>query len=321
MSVERNSVEAFDPASLSEDVDLDLDRRKRILHAESIAARGDHWEVLGLAWNAPVETVKSAYLEAAKVFHPDRYAGKRLGSYRGRLEKIFQRVTEARDALADEVRRAAYAKQTAPATEFAKMEARKIEDERRSAERRARLSRTNPLVARATRVGDLVTRGKAAMQAGQYAQAANDLLLAQSMEPSNAEIATLAAEARRRSAAQRATEHWEKAQAAEAMGSWPSAVAEYKAAVEADPRHVRAAAAGARAAITLGDLGQARELAQAAVRAQPGAGMAHEALGLVLEAQGDKKEARRAMERALELDPKLETAKERLRKLRWGILG
>jgi Flp pilus assembly protein TadD len=49
--------------------------------------------------------------------------------------------------------------------------------------------------------------------------------------------------------------------------------------------------------------------------------MAHEALGLVLEAQGDKKEARRALEKAVELDPKLELAKERLRKLRWGILG
>jgi curved DNA-binding protein CbpA len=320
LSEERHS-EGLDPASLAEDVDLDLERRRRILHAEAISATGNHWEVLGLAWNSPVEAVKAAYLEAAKVFHPDRYAGKKLGTYRARLERIFRRVTEARDALADELRRAAYARQTAPATEYAKMELRKIEDERRSAERRARLTRTNPLVARATRVTDLVARGKQALEAGQFAQASNDLLLAQGMEPSNPQIAALAAEARRRAGAQRATEHWEKAQAAEAMGSWASAVAEYKAAVEADPRHVRAAAAGARAALTLGDLGAARELAQAAVRAQPGAGMAHEALGLVLEAQGDKKEARRALEKAVELDPKLETAKERLRKLRWGILG
>jgi len=41
----------------------------------------------------------------------------------------------------------------------------------------------------------------------------------------------------------------------------------------------------------------------------------------VLEAQGDKKEARRALEKALELDPKLETARDRLKKLRWNILG
>jgi curved DNA-binding protein CbpA len=316
-----DSAEVFDPASLSEDVDLALDQRKRILHAESLAGRGSLWEILGLPWNAPAEAVKGAYLEAAKVFHPDRYAGKRLGSYRARLEKIFRRVTEARDVLSDETRRAAYARTTAPATEYTKMEARKLEDERRVTERRARLSRTNPLVARAGRVAELVARGKQAMAAGNYSQAANDLLLAQSIDPSSAELAGLAAEAKRRSSAQRASEHYDKGLAAEAMGSPASAVAAYRAALEADPRHVRAATAGARAAIAQGDLATARELAQAAVRAAPGTGLAHEALGLVLEAQGDKKEARRELERALELDPKLELSKERLRKLRWGILG
>jgi tetratricopeptide (TPR) repeat protein len=47
------------------------------------------------------------------------------------------------------------------------------------------------------------------------------------------------------------------------------------------------------------------------------------ALGLVLEAEGNKKEARRELEKALELDPRLDGAKERLRKLRLfgGLLG
>jgi curved DNA-binding protein CbpA len=321
VSVDRDSAEGFDPASLSEDVDLDLAQRKRILAAESVASSGSLWEVLGLPWNAPASSVKAAHLEAAKVFHPDRYAGKRLGSYRARLEKIFRKVTEARDVLIDETRRAAYARTSAPATEFAKMEARKIEDERRAAERRARLSRTNPLVARASRVAELVARGKQSMAAGNYAQASNDLLLAQSIDPSNLELSTLAAEAKRRSSVQRASEAYEKGQASEAMGANAAAFAAYRAAVEADPRHVRAAAAGARAAIAVGDLEGARELAQAGVRASPGVGLAHEALGLVHEAMGDKKEARRSLEKALELDPKLELSKERLRKLRWGILG
>ncbi len=311
----------LDRAALSEDVDLDPERRKLILRAESLIGKGTLWDALGLPWNAPVASVKAAYLEAAKVFHPDRYAGRRLGSYRARLEKIFRHVTEARDMLVDEVRRAAYARSTAPATEFAKMEARKLEDERRAAERRARLARSNPLVARAARVAELVAHGKQAMQLGNYSQAANDLLLAQSIDPSNAELAALAAEAKRRSSAQKASEHFEKAVAAEAMGSYAAAVTSYRAALEADPRHARAAAAGARAALSAGDLSSARELAQAGVRAAPGMAMVHEALGLVLEAQGDKKEARRALEKALELDPKLDTARERLKKMRWGILG
>jgi tetratricopeptide (TPR) repeat protein len=311
----------FNPADLSEDVDLDLDRRKRILHAEALCTDGNHWDALGIPWNAPVEAVRAAYIDAAKVFHPDRYAGKRLGSYRGRLEKVFRRVTEARDTLIDEGRRAIYARETAPATEFTKAEARRLEDERRSAERRARLARQNPLVARASRVADLVSRGRQAMQAGNFVQAANDLLLAQSMDPSNPDLGTLAAEAKRKGAAQRAAEHFDKGQASQAMGAHGAAVAAYRAALEADPRHARAAAAGVRAALAANDLGTARELASAGVRAAPGLGLVHEALGLALEAAGEKKEARKAFERAVELDPKLELARERIKKLRWGILG
>jgi tetratricopeptide (TPR) repeat protein len=321
VNVERDADTAYDPAALAEDVDLDLGRRKEILHADAVAASGTLWQALGLPWNAPVTAVRAAYLEAAKVFHPDRFAGKRLGSYRGRLERIFRRATEARDVLADETRRAAYARTTAPATEFTKMEARKLEEERRSVERRARLARQNPLVARAARVGELVGRGRAALERGDFLQAANDLQLAQSIDPNNPELSALAAEAKRRSAAQRAGEHFDKATAAEVLGTLPAALTEYRAALEADPRNARAAAAGARVAVKLGDLAAARDLAQAGVRAGPGMGIAHEALGLVLEAQGEKKEARRALEKALELDPRLELAKERLKKLRWGILG
>jgi tetratricopeptide (TPR) repeat protein len=321
LSEDRYKGVVFDQADLSEDVELDVERRKQILHAESLVASGTLWDALGLPWNAPVAAVRAAYLEAVKLFHPDRYAGKRLGSYRSRLEKVFRRVTEARDLLSDESRRTVYAKSTAPATEFARMEARKLEDERRTAERRARLARSNPLVARAARVGELVARGKKAMESGNYAQAVNDLLLAQSIDPSSGELSTLLVEAKRRSTSQKASEHYDKGAAAEAMGSLSKALSEYRAAVEADPRNARAAASGARAAVAVGDLSTARELAQAGVRAAPSLAAAHEALGLVLEAQGDRKEARREMEKALELDPKLELAKERLRKLRWGILG
>ena len=57
------------------------------------------------------------------------------------------------------------------------------------------------------------------------------------------------------------------------------------------------------------------------MRAGPRAGVAHEALGLVLDAQGARKEARRALERALELEPGLASARERLKRLRWSFLG
>lgn len=323
MTVDRFQGFVFSLPDLSEDVDIDVERRKEILFAEANLQRWSHWEVLGIPWNAPVAEAKAAFLEKVKVFHPDRYPGKRLGSYRARLERVFRRVTDARDVLSDEAKRAAYARATAPPAEFTRMEARRLEDERRADERRARLARQNPLLARAARVQDLVARGKAALGAGDFASAANDLLLAQGMDPKNAELAALAADARRRAGAGKANAAYEKGIEAEMLGNWAAALAQHRQALESDPAHVRAACHGARAALAVGDVGGARVLAEAALKAGPRVGAAHEALGLVLDAEGNKKEARRALEKALELDPKLDGAKERLRKLRpfGGLLG
>jgi curved DNA-binding protein CbpA len=321
VSVDRYRGFTFVPGELSEDVDLDVERRKEILFADAHLARWTHWEVLGIRWNAPAAAAKAAYLEKVKVFHPDRYAGKRLGSYRPRLERVFRRVTEARDALADEAKRAAYARATAPPEEFARMEARKLGDERRAEERRARLARQNPLLGRAARVHELVARGKAALADGRFAQAANDLQLARGMDPQNAEVAALAADARKRAIAARSTELLRKGLEAEALGNASGALAAFREAHEADPSSPRAAALAARAATQVGDLATARAMADAALAAGPRSGVAHEAHGLVLELEGDKKEARKALERALELDPDLPRAKERLKRLRWGFLG
>jgi tetratricopeptide (TPR) repeat protein len=323
LSADRFHGFTFSVPDLSEDVDLDVERRKEILFAEAHLAAWSHWEVLGLAWNASAEDAKASYLAKVKVFHPDRYPGKRLGSYRARLERVFRRLTEARDVLVDERKRALYVRSSAPADEFARMEVRKLENEKRSAERRARLMKQSPLFAKVARVQDLVARGKAAFAQGDFATASNDLLLAQGMDPKNAEVAALAAEAKRKASAVRASGLYEEGLAAEGLGRWSTALTHYREALEADPTHVRAASHATRATLALGDLAGARALAEAALRASPRAGAAHEALGLVLEAEGNKKEARRELEKAVELDPRLESAKEHLKKLRLfgGLLG
>jgi tetratricopeptide (TPR) repeat protein len=311
----------FNPADLAEDVDLDEARRKAILHAEAMLATWTHYEVLGLAWNAGAEAARAAYIEKVKLFHPDRYPGKRLGTYRSRLEKVFRRLTEARDVLVDEVRRPAYAKATAPALEATRLAARALEDERRAEERRARLARQNPMLARATRVSDLMKRAKEALAAGQFQQAANDFQLVVSLDPGHREAIELGAEAKKRSMAGRVEGLLEKAQASEALGQPGQALSAYRAALEVDPANLRVCILAARVALKLGDVGSARELAEQGVRAAPRNGAAHEMLGLVHEAAGRKGDAKKALERALELDPKLESAKERLKKLRWSFLG
>ncbi|HEX8908922.1 MAG TPA: DnaJ domain-containing protein, partial [Anaeromyxobacteraceae bacterium] len=228
MPADRYANFAFPPADLAEEVDLPLELKKEILYLHARLGELDHWALLGLRWNASVDEARAAYLERVKVFHPDRHAGRRLGSFLPRVERIFHGLTAARDVLADEARRAEYARRTAPPEEFARLEARRLELEARAGERRARLARSNPLVARATRVQDLVARGKQAMAQGRFAQAANDLMSAASLDPRYPEARALAEEARRRAGAERAQELYEQGLAAEAVGSAGAALAKLR---------------------------------------------------------------------------------------------
>lgn len=315
---------SFDAAALEEDVDLDVALRKEILFTEAQAARGSLYEVLGLKWGATGDAAKAAYVARVKVFHPDRYPGKRLGSYRGRLERVFKKLTEAKDVLCDEGRRRAYQEQSAPADERLKLQLRRAEDEKRSDERRARLARSNPLVGislqRGQRVAELLARAKQAMADGRYGPAANDFSTIVGLDPNHAEAKALGAECRARSGADKANDALERAVKAALGGRRETAVEALRAAVEAEPTNAKTLLRASRIAKDAGAFDAARQFAEAAVRVSARSGAAQEALGLALEGEGRKDEARKALERALELDPHLETARERLKKLK-GLLG
>jgi curved DNA-binding protein CbpA len=310
----------FNPADLSEDVDIDPDRRREILYLVASMDGWTHWQVLGLPWNATSDQARDAYREKAKLFHPDRYPGKRLGTYRGRLERIFRRITEARDALGDEEARAAYARRTAPPEEVARAAARQIENDDRARERRARMARTNPLVSRVARVRELVDRGRKAMEEERFADAVRDLLTATAMDPNATEARALAEQAQKKASAGKARDLWEKARAAELQNDLDRAQFLAEAAAEAEPGEPRYAVYVARVALERGALDTARQRAEATVRSAPSLATAHEVLGEVLAIQGDTAGARKSLERALELDDGLTGARERLRKLRWSFL-
>jgi curved DNA-binding protein CbpA len=313
----------FDAALLGEDVDLDVALRKEILFAEARAA-GTHYDVLDLNWGASAEAARSSYVTKVKVFHPDRYAGKRLGSFRGRLERIFRRITEAKDVLCDDAKRAAYQQQTAPPEERAKLQARQLDDERRSGERRARLARGNPLVGqsvqRAGRVTELLQRGKQALAEGRFSSAANDFFTVLGIDPNHAEAKALGQDARAKANAIRANESIEAAVKAALSGRRETAIESLRAAVEAEPTNPKTLLRASRVAMEAQAYEVARQFAEAGVRVAPRSGGAHEALGVALEAEGQREAARKALERALELDPHLDTARERLKKVK-GLLG
>ena len=69
------------------------------------------FELLGLPETAGKTDAKKAYIEAAKVYHPDRLGQFGLEDLRPIVEQIFARINEANATLSDDTRRAEYAEQ------------------------------------------------------------------------------------------------------------------------------------------------------------------------------------------------------------------
>jgi len=98
----------YDVRDLDEDVDLEPERKRTILDVFHRLDSITHYQVLGVAPTADKRAIKNAYFEVVNVFHPDRYFGKKLGSFKPKLERVFTRLTEAHDTLTRSGPRAEY---------------------------------------------------------------------------------------------------------------------------------------------------------------------------------------------------------------------
>ncbi len=98
----------YDPAELDEPVDIDLERRRRILDVFYRLDQLTHYQLFGVEPTADKKAIKAAYFEVVNVFHPDRYYGKNVGRFKPKLEKVFARLTESYDVLSRNQSRAEY---------------------------------------------------------------------------------------------------------------------------------------------------------------------------------------------------------------------
>jgi hypothetical protein len=87
--------DAGEQAALAEANELTDEERRRILGAQRLADSGDPWMVLGVPRGTDPRTIKRAFFERSKVFHPDRYYGRKLGSFAARLHGVFEAITRA----------------------------------------------------------------------------------------------------------------------------------------------------------------------------------------------------------------------------------
>lgn len=91
-----------------EETDLDDERQRLILQMFARLDQGTHYSLLGVKQDADRIAVRDAFFKHSKVFHPDSLYGKRLGSYKAKMEKIFSRLSQAYEILSKPATRAEY---------------------------------------------------------------------------------------------------------------------------------------------------------------------------------------------------------------------
>jgi hypothetical protein len=86
-------------SELDEVVELSEAQKKRILNGFYALEGKDYYELLGLDRNSDKKAIRGAYFELSRLFHPDAFFGKNLGSFQTKMESVFKRLTEAYETL------------------------------------------------------------------------------------------------------------------------------------------------------------------------------------------------------------------------------
>ncbi len=89
-------------AALAEPGAMSDAERRRVLVGLRLIATGDPWALLGLPRGADRRTLKRAFFERSKLFHPDRFYGREIGVYRERLHVVFEAISRAHTELTDD---------------------------------------------------------------------------------------------------------------------------------------------------------------------------------------------------------------------------
>lgn len=93
---------------MAEEVDLELEKKRRILELFDRLDEMSYYDLLAVPFDSDKKQVKAAYYKLAPEFHPDSYFRKNLGSFKPKIEAIFTRITLAHDVLTARQRRAEY---------------------------------------------------------------------------------------------------------------------------------------------------------------------------------------------------------------------
>ena len=95
----------LDTSVLAEEVDLEPRRKEETLLLFYSLSQLSPFQLFGIPGDASDRDVKRSYQRLSMRFHPDRYYGKDLGSFKPMMEKIFRVISESLELLSTEENR------------------------------------------------------------------------------------------------------------------------------------------------------------------------------------------------------------------------
>jgi len=290
---------------------------------EELESKGDrltHYELLSVAADADGGTIRRAYLEKSKRFHPDAWYRRDVGGFGPLLSKWFQRLSAAYQVLSDEESRAGYDRDHCAElskSDRAALERRElslVEEERRARERRERMLRTKGFA----RIGAARKLYQEALEHalnGERTQAIFALKAARELDPNRKEIAAKLGELEREQARARANSALASGREREEKKRFREAITAYAAAFQNDPNSSLAAMGAARCAHESSDSRAATTWALRAVELNPEDLGARLLLARLFAGTGLKARARSELTTLLQKNPDHKEAKALLRAL------
>lgn len=344
----------FDKRKLLERSSLSIDQKREILFLHDHRTLLDHYEYLGIEPTVDRKTLKGAYFELSKKFHPDSFFRKEMGAYGAMVQEIYRHGTAVYEALSSDeglrltyyqviqARNAAFkamleAERAALEAERAKRaEEQAAEERRQAAIRRERTEQRkdalqsrlearkqtrrdrapDPVQERLDRAARFYSDGMEQYQSGKFLEAANAIKLAVSFDPRNEVYIKAYERVAEKAAILRHDRLWQRGHFAESIGQRTEAIAIYAEAVGHYPRPDHCAHLAEMMLDEGEDLHRAVELAQIACDADGENVDYLVLLAQIYEKVDLVKKGIATYQRVIELDPKHENAKKALRALK-----
>jgi curved DNA-binding protein CbpA len=120
--IAESSAMLYDPHELDSPADLEVAKKKEILQLFAQLDVLTYYELLGVEPNTEKKDLRHAYYARAPAYHPDKFFGKNLGTFKSKMEAVFGRLTVAYETLSNADRRAEYDSYLATQREIATME-------------------------------------------------------------------------------------------------------------------------------------------------------------------------------------------------------